>query len=246
MRGASRPVARRGLDVIGPHLAADLAEPDLLRVVEEAVLEDHLHERAPLVRRGRHGRDVGGHGVPCSADRLADVDDHVELGCAVVHGCLRLEDLHLRGVAAVGEPDGGPHRDLRPPEQAGGLADGVRLDADARHAVFRGELAALLELLVRQGGSQQRVIDPPGDQVVGQYKSHGAASPTSRIPRLDRSGPRFCLLLGVPGKGGRGADPACTTMIRHLRAVVFVQCQEEDGGWPQDAGASAPRLTAGS
>ena len=54
---------------------------------------------------------------------LADVDDHVELGRAVVDRLLGLEDLDRRGVAAVGEADRRADGDAR--ARAGSAARGT-------------------------------------------------------------------------------------------------------------------------
>src|SRR5579875_631852 len=67
-RGPAGPIAGRGLDVVGPDLAADPAEADLLLVVQIAVLEDHLDERTAVVGRIGHGLDVGGYRIPLARD----------------------------------------------------------------------------------------------------------------------------------------------------------------------------------
>ena len=59
------------------------------------------------------GGDIGRDRVPLAADRLADVDDHVELGRSVGHGLPGLEDLDRRGVPAVREADGRADGDAR-------------------------------------------------------------------------------------------------------------------------------------
>ena len=107
---AAGAVAGGGLHVVGPVLAADLAEPDLLLVVQVAVLEDHLDDRAALVGDADDRRDVVGDGLPLAAEDLADVHHHVQLRRPVVQGVHGLGDLDEGRVAAVGEPDGRAHR----------------------------------------------------------------------------------------------------------------------------------------
>ena len=109
--GPSRAKASRGLDVIGAHVAADLAEANFLFVVQVAVLEDHLDDRTAVVSGLGHAAMSERDGVPLAANRLADVDDHVELGRPVGHGPLGFEDLHRRRMSAVRET----RRSSRPP-----------------------------------------------------------------------------------------------------------------------------------
>ena len=144
--GASRAKASRGLDVVRAHVAADLAEANFLFVVQVAVLEDHLHDRSAVMRRLGHRGDVGRDSVPLAAHRLADVDDHVELGRPVGHGSLGFKDLHRRRMSAVREPDGRTHLHAGTLENPRGQGHGVGLDADAGHTVPRRQPTAFLEL----------------------------------------------------------------------------------------------------
>src|SRR5208337_4979427 len=118
---------------------------------------------------------------PLAPDGLTDVDDHIELGRAVVHRLPGLEDLDRSGVAAVRKADRRADRDSRTREQARGERHGIRLDAYAGHTVLRRKLAARFELVIGQSRPQERMVDALGDQVVVQYQSHGMDAPMNRI-----------------------------------------------------------------
>ena len=74
------------------------------------------------------------------------------------------------------EADHGPDRDVGSLEDGLGAADVGRSDADRRDVVLGGETAAVLDELVVELGSQQRVVDRLGDVALGQGvdgKAHG-------------------------------------------------------------------------
>ena len=108
-------------------------------------------------------RDVIADGLPLAAEHLADVHDHVQLGRAIVHGARASHVFDERRVPAVGEADGRADGHARAGEELRRQRDGVGLDADARHAVFGGQPAAGLEVGLREGRTEQGVVDPLGD-----------------------------------------------------------------------------------
>ena len=58
----------------------------LVFVLEVGVLEDHLDDGPMPMRLFYHSANVGGDVVPVAGERLADIDDHVDLGRAGLVG----------------------------------------------------------------------------------------------------------------------------------------------------------------
>ena len=77
------PIARGGLHPVHAQVTADLAQLDLVAILQIAVLEDHLDLRAACVRTLRHRLQVLPHVIPVFAQDLSDVDDAVQLGAAI-------------------------------------------------------------------------------------------------------------------------------------------------------------------
>src|SRR4051794_34893514 len=73
-RRAARSVAGGRLDPIGAGFRADVAQPDLLVVVEVGVLEDDLGLLAGSVRFADETANLIRDVIPVAAQRLADVD----------------------------------------------------------------------------------------------------------------------------------------------------------------------------
>ena len=121
-----------------------------------------------------HGGNIRSDSVPLAADRLADVDDHVELGRAVGHGMLGFKNFDGGGMSAMGKPDGRSDVDAGALENSRGKRHRVGLDADAGHAVPRRQPAACLRARRGQRRPQQRMVDSLGNRFVGQLKTHGS------------------------------------------------------------------------
>jgi hypothetical protein len=145
-----------------------MARPDDLVVGQVVVLEDDLDDRAGRVGglddRGDVGLDVA------VAARLqgADVDDHVELGRAVLERSMRLVDLRRGRRAAVREADDGPDLDVGPGQEGSRAPDVDRPDADRGDVVAGRQSAALLDERVVELRPQQGVVDRLGDLPLGQ------------------------------------------------------------------------------
>ena len=127
----------RGLDLLG-----DLGELDLLVIVEQAVLEDHLAGNgllaalAGLAAHGHNLRHLVGDVVPVPSLDLGEVHHIVNLGGAVLDGVLGLEDLGGNGGLAEGEGNGGTRVDIGASKLLGAelgldLVDGNHLEVIA-------------------------------------------------------------------------------------------------------------------
>ena len=82
-RRAAGAVTGRGFDPVAIQLAADFAEPNLVRVLQVAILEDDFDLLPGRVRGVGDFLDLFPHVVPLAAEYLADVDNHVEFLAAV-------------------------------------------------------------------------------------------------------------------------------------------------------------------
>ena len=108
--GSAAAEAGGGLDIVRAGLRHHPAHLHLFGVGEQAGLDDDLQE--PSLAGVLHGTDLVQHPIVQAVLHPADVDDHVDLGRAVVHGVGGLEALGGGGVVAVGEADDGAHGDL--------------------------------------------------------------------------------------------------------------------------------------
>ena len=100
--------------------------------------------------RGDVGLDVG---VATGPER-ADLDDHVELGRAVVEGPSRLEDLRRRRLATVGETDDRADGDVGAGKERDGAGNIDGAHTDGRDVVLGREAAAVLDERVIELGPQ--------------------------------------------------------------------------------------------
>ena len=147
--GSAGGVAGGGLDPVHADVAADFAQADLGGVVEVGVLEDHLDLRAGGVRGCGEDANFALDVVPVAAARLADVDDHVEFGGAVVERLLDFGELDRGGVAAVGKADGGAGLHRASGEQHGAARRVVGQDANAGDVVAQGQAGIRLRVRAR-------------------------------------------------------------------------------------------------
>ena len=143
------------LDIVRAGLGDDPAHLDLLRVRQQASLDDDLQQSAVTVTLD--GLDLIQHLVVQAVLHPTDVDDHVHLGRAVFHRVGSLEALGGGGVVAVGEADNGADGDLsvhirrRLLHIAGG-------DTHAGAAVLDTVVADGLDLIPGGTLCQQRVV----------------------------------------------------------------------------------------
>ena len=155
--GSAAAEAGGGLDIVRAGLGHHPAHLDLFGVGEQAGLDDDLQEFSLAV--GLYGADLVQHPVIQAVLYPADVDDHVDLGRAVVHGVGGLEALGGGGVVAVGEADDGAHGDfarhiLRRLLHIGGG------DAYAGTAVLHAVVADGPDLVPGSRLGQQGVVHP--------------------------------------------------------------------------------------
>ena len=153
--GAATAETGGGLDVVRAGGGDDLAQLDLLLVGEEAALDDDLQQLA--VAGLLYGLDFREQVLPLPVLHPAEVDDHIHLLRAVIHGVGGHEALGCGGVIAVGEADDGADRQLarhilrRLLHIAGG-------DAHAGAAVLHAVIADGLDLVPGGRLGQKRVI----------------------------------------------------------------------------------------
>jgi hypothetical protein len=165
-RGPTGAETGRRLDPIRVDFAANLAQPNLVLVLQKAVLENHLDLGSGLMGALDHRPDVPANVVPVAAEHLADVGHHVQLEAAIGQRLFGLRDLDGRGIAAVREPDHRARHDSAAREHLGTAAEVIRLEADRRHVVLQADAATFFQVVVRQIRNQQRVIDHLGDLFV--------------------------------------------------------------------------------
>ena len=147
-------------------------KPDLRRVVVVGVFEDHLDPGAGGVRGLGQRANLVLNVIPLTAARLADVDDHVEFGGAVVERLFDLGELDRSGVASVGKADGGAGLHRASGEQRGAARRVIRQNADAGHVVAQRQLASGLEFRHGERRVQQRVVDHLGDVGIREVDAH--------------------------------------------------------------------------
>ena len=133
------------------------------------VLENDLHLRTARVRLVADNFDVAFDIGPIAAQRLAEVDDHVDLDGSVFAGQFGFVPFGFGGAVAVREANNAANQDAGAFEQFRGAFDGVGFDANRRHAAFRGQLAAVLQFPIRHRRMQERVINHPGEFFVGVF-----------------------------------------------------------------------------
>ena len=136
--GAAAPEAGGGLDIVRAGGGDDLAHFDFFLIREEAALDNDLQQFA--VASLLHGLDLREQVIPLPVLHPAEVDDHVHLGRAVIHGVRGHEAFGGGGVIAVGEAD--DRADRQPARRIlRRLLDIAGGDAHAGAAVFHAVIA---------------------------------------------------------------------------------------------------------
>jgi hypothetical protein len=107
--------------------------------------------------------------IPIATQGLAEIDDHINLEGSVFAGQFGFVALGFGGAIAVREADDAAHQDIRAFKKFHGALDGIRFDANRGHAVLRGQLAAVLQLLIRHRRLQERVVNHFGKFVVSVF-----------------------------------------------------------------------------
>ena len=113
--------------------------------------------------------DVVRHVIPVARERLADVDDHVDLRRAVLTGERRLVALGLRAGVAMRKADDRPDQHAAALKQLHRALHRVGLDAHGRDLILGGNFAAVLQLLVRHRRMQEGVINHLRQFFVGVF-----------------------------------------------------------------------------
>ena len=102
---AAATEAGGGLDEVRAGLGDDLTHLNFFFLSQQTSLDDDFQQLA--VTGGLDRLDLLQQGVPLLVLHPAQVDDHVDLRCALFYSGLRLEALDGGGVVAVGEADDG-------------------------------------------------------------------------------------------------------------------------------------------
>ena len=176
--GAAGGEARGGLDVVQLDLARHAAQPQLLVLREQTVLENDLagdgllEALAGLAADGHDLAHLIGDVVPITGFDLGEVHDVVNLRGAVGNGVLRLEDLSRDASLPERERDGSTHVYVRSCEQrsaAGALAgvDGHHLEVVAPRLV-----AELLHVCFGGVWVQIGVVNESGEVIEGIASGH--------------------------------------------------------------------------
>ena len=115
-----------------------------------------------------HGADVVLDVLVAAGLERADLDDHVDLECALLERSLGLEDLRLGQVVAVREANDRAHLHVRAAHHLNGTSHVRGAHRHRGHVVLQGEPDVVLEELVVELRTQQRVVDRLGDLAIGQ------------------------------------------------------------------------------
>ena len=222
-------VAAAGLHPRRTRAFAKLTEADLEVVTAETraalgqvvILEDDLHLRPMLGGLVAHGLYVALDVVPVTAERLAEVDDHVDLGRAVAAGQLGLVTLRLGGAVAMRKADDRADEHAGAAQQLRRALHRVRFDAHGSHAAFRGEPAAILQLLIRHRGMQERVVDHLCELLVGVF--HGKKRRCcGKSRRREYCGKEFAMTLPTRWT----VQPAVIVGCSGECSVMFTSCSQ--------------------
>ena len=130
--------AGRCLDEVGTGLGHDVAHLDLLVVGQQAGLDDDLQHL--VAHSSLDGGNVIADVVVLLVLQPADVDDHIDLGRAVLDGSFSLKCLALGVHSAEGEADDTADRHAAR-HVLDGLLDVAGVDADRRAVVGDGLIA---------------------------------------------------------------------------------------------------------
>jgi len=136
-------------------------------VLQVAVFEDHLDDAAARVGYLRHRPDIVANIVPVLAENFSDIDDHVQLGAAVLQRRFGFGYLHGCPVAAVRKPEDCAGGYGATGQQFGASLEEVRFDAGGRHIILTGQAAPVFQLRVRQARVEQGMVDHLCDIEIG-------------------------------------------------------------------------------
>ena len=148
--------AGRCLDEVGTGLGHDVAHLDLLVVGQQAGLDDDLQHL--VAHSSLDGGNVIADVVVLLVLQPADVNDHIDLGRAVLDGCFSLKGLAFGVHSAKGEADDAADRHAAR-HILDGLLDVAGVDADRRAVVGDGLIAEGADLGPGCLGLEQGVVD---------------------------------------------------------------------------------------
>lgn len=166
-RSAAAAEASGRLDPVDTQITAHLAETDLLRVIEVAVLEDHFDLLPRGVRDVGDSPDVGANRVPVATEYLRDVDNHVQFLAAILESLHRFGRLGARCADSVRKANRRAGPDSRSGQDFSTPLEPERHDANAGHIVRECQSAACLQISLREGHGEEGVVDHLGNVQVG-------------------------------------------------------------------------------
>jgi hypothetical protein len=138
-------------------------------ILEIICFEDDFEDRSIPDTSLIHGVDVLSDEYPIAAERLTDVDDHVDFGRAVPDGLFRLRDLDSRCVIAVRKTDDGADFDIRPFQCFLAHCHGIGFDAYGGNIVALSDIASMENVRVGHGGVEQGMVDHFGEIFEGRH-----------------------------------------------------------------------------
>ena len=144
------------LDEVSTGLGDDVAHLDLLFLGQQAGLDDDLQHL--VAHGGLDGGNVIAHIVVLLVFQPADVDDHIDLGRAVLNGSFGLKGLTGGVHSAEGEADDAADRHTAR-HVLGGLLDIAGIDADRSAVVGDGLVTQGLDLGPGSLGLEQGMVD---------------------------------------------------------------------------------------
>ena len=166
-RRAAAAVASGRLDPVDAQIAAHLAETDLLRVIEVAVLEDHFDLLTRSVRGVGDSPDVGANIVPVATEYLRNVDNHVQFLAAILESLHRFGRLGARCADSVRKANRRAGPDSRSGQDVSTPLEPERHDTNAGHIVRECQSATCLQISLRERHGEEGVVDHLGNVRVG-------------------------------------------------------------------------------
>lgn len=155
-------------------LSANLTQADLLSVIQVTTLKDDLYLFTNRMGDFDHFANIGANVIPVAAQRLADIDDHIQFAAAVLQGLHRFGHFYGGGMPAMGKADRGARFDIAFAEKRRATFEVGRHDANAGRFTGNRDANSMLHLIHREGWAQQGMIDHAGNFFCGEIQSNSA------------------------------------------------------------------------
>jgi len=166
-RGATCAITSGGFYPVCARVSADLAQTNLLLIVEIAIFEDHLDLCVNRVRDVGEVANFVRNVFPITAEDFADVYHDIEFLAAVGERLLGFRKFDGGGVPTVREADGSTGLHVGSAQNFAAPAQVLRHDAHTGDVVSEREATSFSEGIGGEGWIQERVIDHLCDAGVG-------------------------------------------------------------------------------